>query len=593
MATSITVRAGGVGDAPSRLIVKAPFELRDVCKGIDGRRWDPESKCWHYPATTAAAESIFSAFSAYHMAIDPSAQAFFDGASKAAAAADSDPHTTMALEDIPLVKIPPWRHQRLGFTLIKHQTGTMLAWEMGTGKSRCVIDAVVNQNLDPVLIACPSSVVAVWPSEFRKHAAGPVRVMALRDGSVSQRAAALRRFMETPGEGPRVVVINYEATWRPPLGPTYERQGRALVRVAGGELERHDWALIVADEIHRLKDAQTNVCQFFCRSLRDRARKRVGLTGTPMPNGPLDVFGQYKFLDPAIYGESYVRFRDQYGVMGGKAPARYVVGYKNVDELNRRFYRIASRVEKKNVLDLPPVQHVVRDTPLGPKAQKVYAGLENNLIAEVGAGVVVAGNALTKLLHLAKVTSGYVDVEKMRDDGTFEDEREREVIDTGKRDALADLLADLPEREPVVVFCRFRQDLDAVHEAAAATKRASVELSGRRKDIGALWADGPDTVAAVQIQAGGIGVDLTRAAYCVYYSVGYSNSDYEQSLARTHRSGQTRPVTYYHLVAPGTVDEDVYGALESKRDIVETVLAKLSTRRGAASASLEAASPTG
>ena len=584
MGTSIVVRLGAAGDtAEQRLFVKAPFELKDVCKSIDGRRWDPDSKSWHYPATTAAAESIYSAFCANRMEIDPAAQPLFDGAAKAAAAADSDPHSSLALESIERTSgPPPWRHQRLGFTLVKHQTGTMLACDMGTGKSRILVDSVMNLGLDPALIACPSSVVPVWPREFAKYAAGPYRILALKSGSVAQRAAELRRFMAAPGEGPRVVVVNYEAAWRPPLGPAFDRQGRAMVRVSDGEFERYEWALVACDEIHRIKDAQTNVGEFFWKHMRPRARKRVGLTGTPMPNGPLDAYGQYKFLDPAIFGESFVRFRDQYGVMGGKAPARYVVGYKNMDEFNKRFYRIALRVNKNDVLDLPPATHVVRDVELGAKARKVYAGLEDNLIAEVGSGVVVAGNALTKLLHLAKVTSGFIDVEEMDADGVMQGDSRREIVDTAKRDSVADMLNDLPATEPVVVFCRFRADLDAVHEAAEASKRKSVELSGRRKDIGAIWEHGPDTVAAVQIQAGGIGVDLTRAAYCVYYSVGYSNSDYEQSLARSHRSGQKRPVTYIHLVAPGTVDEDVYGALESKRDIVETVLERLSTRRAAA-----------
>ena len=80
---------------------------------------------------------------------------------------------------------------------------------------------------------------------------------------------------------------------------------------------------------------------------------------------------------------------------------------------------------------------------------------------------------------------------------------------------------------------------------------------------------------AVQIQAGGIGVDLTRARYCAYFSLGFSLGDYEQSLARCHRSGQERSVTYFHFVAEGTVDEKVYEALSKKEDIVKSVTSRL------------------
>ena len=77
---------------------------------------------------------------------------------------------------------------------------------------------------------------------------------------------------------------------------------------------------------------------------------------------------------------------------------------------------------------------------------------------------------------------------------------------------------------------------------------------------------------AVQIDSGGVGVDLTRARYAIYYSLGFSLGSYEQSLARIHRPGQTRPVEYIHLLAEGTVDERVMAALARRSDVVNTVL---------------------
>ena len=90
---------------------------------------------------------------------------------------------------------------------------------------------------------------------------------------------------------------------------------------------------------------------------------------------------------------------------------------------------------------------------------------------------------------------------------------------------------------------------------------------------------GKATVLAVQIQSGGTGIDLTRARYCVYLSAGYSLGDYEQSLARVHRPGQSRSVHYYHLVAQGTVDEKVYEALRNRKQVVESVLSGITTNQ--------------
>jgi SNF2 family DNA or RNA helicase len=82
-------------------------------------------------------------------------------------------------------------------------------------------------------------------------------------------------------------------------------------------------------------------------------------------------------------------------------------------------------------------------------------------------------------------------------------------------------------------------------------------------------------VLAVQIESGGVGVDLTRARYAIYYSLGFSLGSYEQSLARIHRPGQTRPVEYIHLLAKNTVDEKVMAALAAKADVVTAVLQQL------------------
>ena len=76
----------------------------------------------------------------------------------------------------------------------------------------------------------------------------------------------------------------------------------------------------------------------------------------------------------------------------------------------------------------------------------------------------------------------------------------------------------------------------------------------------------------VQIQAGGVGIDLTQASIAIYFSVGFSLGDYLQSLARLHRPGQRHPVTFYHLIATGTVDEKVFKALQDRQEVVANIL---------------------
>jgi SNF2 family DNA or RNA helicase len=180
-------------------------------------------------------------------------------------------------------------------------------------------------------------------------------------------------------------------------------------------------------------------------------------------------------------------------------------------------------------------------------------------------GTVTAANALTKLLRLAQITGGSVPV--TNDDDSVHVTQ----VGSEKAEALEDLLDGLAMDEPVVVFCRFRADLDQIRRVTESLGRKYGELSGRVNSLD-QWQRGQQDVLGVQIQAGGVGIDLTRACYVVYWSVGYSLGEYEQSLARAHRPGQDRTVTVYHLIAENTVDGKIYKALDQKKDIIQSIL---------------------
>ena len=249
-------------------------------------------------------------------------------------------------------------------------------------------------------------------------------------------------------------------------------------------------------------------------------------------------------------------------VMGG-FQNHQIVGYRNLEELNRKFYSVAFRVTK-DVLDLPPEMHVTYTCELGPEAWRAYQALKHDLIARGESGEITAANALVKLLRLQQITGGFI----RTDDGAHVQ------IDAAKMNLLRDVLEDIDPAEPIVVFCRFHKDLDAINRVADETGRRALELSGRVDDL-KRWQAGEAPVLAVQIESGGVGVDLTRARYAIYYSLGFSLGSYEQSLARIHRPGQTRPVEYLHLLAKNTVDEKVMAALAAKADVVSEVLQQL------------------
>jgi SNF2 family DNA or RNA helicase len=449
----------------------------------------------------------------------------------------------------------PWRHQLAAFRFCMERMaagyhGLLLACGMGTGKSLVACHLILHLNARRVLIVCPLRVVPVWVAQFERHVNAPMIVLALDEevGSVAKKKelAAEKMKLAAALNQPYVAIINYEALFREPFLSW-------ACTVA--------WDMGIADEIHRAK-APGGRISLAMKRLRAHMNVRVGLTGTPMPHGPMDIYAIFRFLDGRVFGPSFAAFRQEYAVMGGYQ-RKQITGFQNLEKLEALMNKITFRVGK-NVLDLPSETHLTYHCLLSPEAQRIYDGLHQSFVAGVKEGTITATNALVKLLREAQITGGSV-----KDDNGVEHR-----IDHSKQKLLADTLEDMGPEEPVVVFCRFHADLDAVHEACEQHGFTSMELSGRRDEL-KRWQAGEGQVLAVQISAGGIGVDLTRARYSIYYSLSFSLGEYDQSLSRVHRPGQTRPVEHIHLLARSTVDVKIMRALEKRADVVDAILAEI------------------
>lgn len=444
-----------------------------------------------------------------------------------------------------------WPHQVHGAQAIIDNPATMLAYDMGTGKTRCVIEAQEQCNWKRVLVVAPKNVCNVWSQQWTKHATVGADVLVLGSKPVTKRRDMLTRALELHEEAPLIVVVNYDSVWREPLA--------SLIMAT-------HWDALVLDESHRIKAPMGKRSRWIGQLGKKQPRaKRICLTGTPMPHSPLDVFAQYRFLCPETFGWSWVRFRSRYAIMNPHIHG-HIVDYVNLDELEEKYQKYALRVRKADVLPyLPPVTHETLAVELGKEARRIYNSLETQMVALIEAGEITASNALVKLLRLQQITGGTVNT----------DDNKRILVSTDKRDRLAELIGDLPTDEPIVVFCRFHGDLNAVHVASEHAKRKCWELSGREKQLEKWQEATGGEVLAVQIQSGGVGIDLTRSNYCCFYSIGFSLGDYEQALARVDRPGQKKPVTYYHLVATNTADEYVYRALRNRKNLVEAVVDSL------------------
>lgn len=440
----------------------------------------------------------------------------------------------------------------------EHSGGFGLLMEMGCGKSLtalAIMGIAAQRGLRRMLVVAPTSVCAVWAEELERFAAYPYELGELT-GTMKQRMTALDtlHIRASISGAVQIAVINYESAWRPGIGD-----------------KLLEWApeLIVADESQRIKTHDAAQAKGL-HKLGDAARCKLILSGTPVTNSAIDLWSQYRFMDPTVFGRNYWAFRSRYAVMGGYENKK-IIGYRHVDELIKREYSRAYRVTKLECLDLPEQVFERRVVILEPKAQLLYTRLRRESYAELEHGEVVASTALTRLLRLQQLAGGFL---------AAEGQDKPEKISMAKLKALEDILVDHVETtgRKLVIFARFLAEVAAIRDILDERRITHVSLTGatpmeaRGALVQAFQTHSEIKVFVAQIDTAGLGITLTAADTCVYYSMNYNYAAYEQSLARIHRIGQRNTCTYIHLVASHTVDEAIMAALEAKKDLANTIV---------------------
>ena len=459
------------------------------------------------------------------------------------------------------VKAHPYEHQRLAYEFAcrlfgltgcdpPNSRGAALLMEMGTGKTLTTIAVAgrlyLNRKINNMLIVAPLSILGVWQEEFQKFADFSYSLVVL-NGTSSRKSENLRQI---PKNGLQVAVINYESAWR-----------------LEDELIAWDADLIVCDEGHKIKTH--NIAASKCmHQLGARARYRMLLTGTIITNKAIDVFSPYKFLNPAVFGNSFYAFRNRYFDMTGYGMHVPVLKKNMAEELTRRIHSIAFRATKAECLDLPETTEIVRMVELETSAQRMYRDLVQDSFLSLKDGEVTAANVLTRLLRLSQLTGGFL----------CEDGADRPTqVDSTKLTALADIVdSAAQDGKKLVIIARFLPELNAItrmlEKKAIGYSLISGEIRDRDEQVRRFQTDPDVTVFVGQIATAGLGITLTAADTMVFYSLDYSMSNFEQAKARIHRVGQRNPCTYLYLVAAGTVDEKVLLALRDKADLARVLI---------------------
>jgi len=365
--------------------------------------------------------------------------------------------------------------------------------------------------------------------------------------------------------------------------------------------------VVVVDESHIIKSAEANISKAMYQ-IGQLAPHRIILTGTVNPLGPLDCYGQWRFLAPWTFSDQYDepwtktpltmtktqkasirpwpwgRFKNRFTIPGGYK-GKGIGDYISLDTPGGLNDRVAERshvVKKEDALDLPPVTDIDVHVTLNPKEQKAYNEMLKDLALLLDSGELLeAPNALAKRMKLRQITAGFV-----RDTETGE----VHIIGDTKRKGMVEVATtQLAGEQRLVMFGYFTSECHMLAEMIRKTEKAAgrkttvevitgaTKASERlaiRQRFGDVSGNPERTILVAQQRTMSISVnELVTAQNAIYGSMSERRDDWVQSRGRLDRQGQTgNKVTFWNVFAPNTIDSVMLASHKDRGDLEKALL---------------------
>ena len=442
-------------------------------------------------------------------------------------------------------KLKPYHHQIVMTHFLKNFKYGALLSEMGTGKTKSVIDTVnwlIKENKllpQKILVVVPKSILENWEEEIKINSDLSSTILI---GKKEKRLKFLEKDVI-------FYIINYEG-----------------VRVIFDELFKIKWGMIVLDESTKIKSRKAQVSKLLFK-LKDKGERRIIMTGSPMTEEPFDIFSQFKFLKPEVFGTSFMLFRDQYAVMGGYGGYE-VIHWKNLEELKNKVFRHSIRFSKKECLSLPPKIFTQEFFNFTDKQKEVYKRLKRDFIVELKGETIITPTIMSRIMKFSEVSSGFL---IKQDEKTLE----KKIItfdDNPKLEVLKDILERTNEK--TVIWTRFRWEVELLENYFKKEKlNYSVihgDIKNRQEQIENF--NKKNRFIICQIKIGSLGINLQSASIVVFFSLPYSYGDFIQAIDRCHRIGLKHKVLYISLLARNSIDIHIHKILQDKKSLVDYLM---------------------
>lgn len=396
-----------------------------------------------------------------------------------------------------------------------------------------------------VLVVAPLRVAAtVWAEEALKwDHLQDLRIVKVL-GDARTREAALREDAE-------IYVINREnIPW------LVDHQAKTKV---------WPFDMLVLDELSSFKSSKAERFKALRRVL-PAVRRVVGLTGTPAPNGLLDLWSQIYLLDKGErLGRTITSYRDRWFIPGhrnGMVVYNWVPIRGASAEIYSRIGDICMSMTAEDYLQMPDRVDITIPVKLSEKARRAYDTLEKDLVLPMRGETITAQNAAVLAGKLLQIANGAV----------YTEDHKWQLVHDTKLDALEDLI-EAANGEPVLVYYAYQHD----EERICRRFPQAVRLKGY--DEVQRWNAGEIPLLIAHPASAGHGLNLQRGGHIlVWFGLTWSLEQYQQANARLYRQGQDKPVKIYHLVAQDTVDEGVAKILTGKAERQDALIDAVKAR---------------
>lgn len=449
------------------------------------------------------------------------------------------------------MKFVPHSYQEYGIEKLISSPICGLLLDMGLGKTiitlTAIEDLIYNRlEINKVLVIAPLRVALMtWSSEIEKwDHLKHLRISKVL-GTEKQRIAALK-------EDADIYVINRENTeW--------------LVNLYG---RAWPFDMVVIDELSSFKSSKARRFRAL-RKVRPLVKRIVGLTGTPTPNGLIDLWPQMYLLDRGErLGSTITGYREKYFIPGQKNWQTGVVYNYNLKEgaekeIYERIGDICISMKAEDYLEVPELIEIPVEVELSDKDYKKYEQMETDLLLPLneaqGIEAMTAAALSNKLLQLAN--GAVYDVDK-----------KVHIIHDEKLAALEELI-EAANGKPVIVYYNFKHDLSRIQERFKDARLLETEQDIRD------WNEGKIPILLLHPASAGHGLNLqTGGNTIIWFGLNWSLELYQQANARLHRQGQKSIVSCYQIITKDTIDEDVIKALSRKAVGQEALLEAVKAR---------------